>query len=279
MFTDWQQALEAEGLPLKDSPEQQLVAAARTTACHARDKDDLALLLDVLALPRDDDTLDTLTPLLPENGDAPTMTNTPAAPALSAYEAMAISMHNNGDSPQAIGEATGLSTTELSDLIASQALGLPRATTNSPALDAPVVPLPLSTEIQELLAWAAAHPTAGIRSRGARITADLTELSERRDAEAAQREAEERVAQLKADLERAQADLRTVKAGTRTTALATAPTPIRKSMGSGRTRQELAAIRAWARENGHQVADAGMVRTVVLEAYDAAHQAPIRKAG
>ncbi|MFJ3229237.1 histone-like nucleoid-structuring protein Lsr2 [Streptomyces sp. NPDC086783] len=50
-------------------------------------------------------------------------------------------------------------------------------------------------------------------------------------------------------------------------------------MGSGRTREELAAIRTWARANGHKVADAGMVRKAILEAYDAAHQAPVRKAG
>ncbi|MFD3503937.1 histone-like nucleoid-structuring protein Lsr2 [Streptomyces sp. NPDC058642] len=279
MFTDWTEALEAEGLPLNPNPQQQLAAAARVTARSSRDKDDMTLLLDVLGLPTDESTLTALLPLLPETGDAPTMTNTPAAPALSAHEAMAISMHNNGDSEQAICEATGLSETELSDLIADQVLGLPRAAADSPAIDVPVVPLAVSTEVQELLAWAAAHPAASVRSRAARITADLSELSERRDSEAAQREAEEKVAKAKAELERAQEELRTVKAGTRTTTAATAPTPIRTGLGSGRTREELAAIRTWARANGHQVADAGIVPKRVLQAYDAAHQAPVRKAG
>lgn len=278
MFTDWTEALEAESLPLEPTPAQQLAAAARVTARSSRDKDDMALLLDVLGLPTDPDTLTTLLPLLPESGDAPTMTNTtPAAPALSAHEAMAISMHNNGDSQQAIREATGLSERELSDLIADQVLGLPRAAADAPAIDVPVIPLAVSTEVQQLLAWAAAHSAASVRSRATRITADLSELSERRDSEAAQREAEAKVAQAKAELEKAQEQLRTVKAGTRTTA--TAPTPIRTGLGSGRTREELAAIRTWARANGHQVADAGMMRKTVLEAYDAAHQAPVRKAG
>ncbi|WP_432101207.1 Lsr2 family DNA-binding protein [Streptomyces sp. WAC 04229] len=280
MFTDWTEALEAEALPLEPNPAQQLAAAARVTARSSRDKDDLGLLLDVLGLPTDTDTLTALLPLLPETGDAPTMPNTPAAPALSAHEAMAISMHNNGDTEQAIREATGLSETELRDLIANQVLGLPRPAADAPAIDVPVVPLAVSNEIQELLDWAAAHPAASVRSRAARITADLSELTDRRDSEAAQREAEAKVAKARAELEKAQEELRNVKAGTRTTtAAATTPTPIRSGLGSGRTREELAAIRTWARANGHQVADAGMVRKAVLEAYDAAHPAPVRKAG
>ncbi|MDO0929848.1 Lsr2 family protein [Streptomyces sp. TG1A-8] len=279
MFTDWTEALEAEALPLDPNLAQQL-AAARVTARSSRDKDDMALLLDVLGLPTDESTLTALLPLIPETGDAPTMTNAPAAPALSAHEAMAISMHNNGDSEQAIREATGLSETELSDLIADQVLGLPGVAADAPAINVPVVPLAVSNEVQQLLDWAAAHPAASVRSRAARITADLSELTERRESEAAQREAEEKVAKAKAELEKAQEELRAAKAGTRTTpAAATAPTPIRSGLGSGRTREELAAIRTWARANGHQVADAGMVRKAVLEAYDAAHQAPVRKVG
>ncbi|MFI9065616.1 histone-like nucleoid-structuring protein Lsr2 [Streptomyces sp. NPDC053429] len=78
-------------------------------------------------------------------------------------------------------------------------------------------------------------------------------------------------------MEKAQEELLTVKAGTRTTT--TAPTPIRASLGSGRTREELTAITTWARANCHQVADQGMVPKRILEAYDATHRAPVRKAG
>ncbi|MEU9943107.1 Lsr2 family DNA-binding protein [Streptomyces lavendulae] len=279
MFTDWTEALEAEALPLNPNPQQQLAAAARVTARSSRDKDDLGLLLDVLGLPTDPDTLTALLPLIPETGDAPTMTNTRTAPALSAHEAMAISMHNNGDSEQAIREATGLTETELSDLIADRVLGLPRPAAGSPVIDVPVIALPITNAVQKLLDWAATHPAAGVRSRAARITADLAELAERRDSEAAQREAEEKVAKARAELEKAQEELRTVKAGTRTTTVAAAPTPIRAGLGSGRTREELATIRAWARANDHQVADQGMVPKRILDAYDAAHQAPVRKAG
>jgi len=183
----------------------------------------MTLLMDVLGLPTDPDTLTALLPLIPETGDAPTMTITPA--------------------PETI--------------------------------DVPVVPLTLSNPVQELLDWATAHPAAAVRNRANRITADLAELTERRDTEATQREAEEKVARAKAELERAQEELRTVKAGTRTTAAA--PTAART--GSGRSREELAAIRSWAREAGHQVADQGMVPKRIQKAYDTAHQATARKAG
>ncbi|MFE2943414.1 histone-like nucleoid-structuring protein Lsr2 [Streptomyces sp. NPDC059255] len=278
MFSDWQQALQAEALSLNPNPVEQQAAAARTVARHANGKEDLLLLLDVAGLPTDDDTLTTLLPLLPGTGDLPTMTNTPA-PAPSAHEAVALSMYHNGDSEQTILEATGLRENEFRDLMADQNPGLPRTAVDVPAVDVPVIPLFVSTEVQELLTWAAAHPTTAVRSRAARITTDLSELSERRDSEAAQREAEQHVADLKAQLEQAQAKLREVKVGTRTTTAATAPTPIRTSLGSGRTQEELAAVRAWARKNGHQVAATGMVRKDVLKAYDAAHQAPVRKAG
>ncbi|MEV8168843.1 histone-like nucleoid-structuring protein Lsr2 [Microbacterium paraoxydans] len=41
-----------------------------------------------------------------------------------------------------------------------------------------------------------------------------------------------------------------------------------RSAGSGR---DLAAIRAWAKENGHRVSDRDRVPDAVLEAYDAVH--------
>ncbi|MYR14814.1 hypothetical protein GTY62_30280 [Streptomyces sp. SID724] len=158
----------------------------------------------------------------------------------------------------------------------------PVTTTPAPALettepiDVPVIPLPGAHPVQELLDWATAHPAAAVRNRAARITADLAELTERRDTEAAQREAEQKVAKARAELERAQEELRSVKAGTRTTAAA--PTGARTG-GSGRSREELAAIRSWAKANGHQVADQGMVPKRIQEAYDTAHQTPVRENG
>jgi hypothetical protein len=58
------------------------------------------------------------------------------------------------------------------------------------------------------------------------------------------------------------------------------PSPARKpatssskssSSGSGRTTEELARIRAWAKENGHQVSERGRIRADVIAAFDAAN--------
>ncbi|MFB7030949.1 MULTISPECIES: histone-like nucleoid-structuring protein Lsr2 [unclassified Streptomyces] len=148
----------------------------------------------------------------------------------------------------------------------------------APVIDVPVIPLPGSDPLQGLIEWAAAHPAASVRKRAARITADLAELSERREGEAAQREAEEKVAKARAELEKAEEALRAMKHGPRTTTTAAAvPTPTRTGTYS---RDELAAIRTWARAHGHPVADRGLPSRTVLDAYAAAHPAtPARKAG
>ncbi|MFF7845208.1 histone-like nucleoid-structuring protein Lsr2 [Streptomyces ossamyceticus] len=276
MFGDWQEALQAEGLPLNPTSTEQEAAAARVTARHADSKEDLVLLLEAIGLPGDDDTLTALLPLVNSSeGDPDMPEQTPQTS--NAFEAMALSMHY-ADHPMAeITEATGLSEDEINALVNAQERQFDAdETTGTPASTEETA----ADSVEQLLAWAETHPTASIRNKAARVRSDLSELTARRATEDAQREAEERVAKLKAELEKAQEDLRAVKAGTHPTpATATAaPTPIRSGLGSGRTREELARIRAWARENGHPVADAGMIRKSVLEAYDAAHQAPAAKA-
>jgi hypothetical protein len=42
-----------------------------------------------------------------------------------------------------------------------------------------------------------------------------------------------------------------------------------RSTGTGR--RDLAAVRAWAKDNGHKVSDRGRVPATILDAYDAAH--------
>src|SRR5207248_736592 len=144
----------------------------RVTARHASSKEDLVLLLDVIGLPNDDDTLTALLPLLPDHAGETGMTERP----LNATEATALSMYYDGADTAAITDATGLPEDE--------------------------------------------------------TTATATE----------------------------------------------APTPIRSGLGSGRTKEELADVRTWARANGYEVADKGIVAKKILDAYDAAHQAPAAKA-
>ncbi|MFE2561289.1 histone-like nucleoid-structuring protein Lsr2 [Streptomyces sp. NPDC059352] len=270
MFTELTVSARAGALAVNPSPAPELAAAARTVARNARDTTDLALLLDVLGLPA------TAHPL-PETGEPATMTTTTGT--LSAHQSVALSMHADGASEQAIRETTGLTETELSDLIADKVLELPRASASmAPVIDVPVIPLSGSDSLQQLIEWAAAHPAASVRKSAARITAALTELSARRDSEAAQREAEARVAEAREALEKAEQELRAVKNGTRSPAAA-APTPIRTGTSGAYSREELAAIRTWARANGHQVADRGLPSKTVLDKYAAAHPtAPARKA-
>jgi hypothetical protein len=40
---------------------------------------------------------------------------------------------------------------------------------------------------------------------------------------------------------------------------------------SGGGREDLSAVRAWARENGHQVSDRGRISATVMSAYENAH--------
>ncbi|MFJ1804044.1 hypothetical protein [Streptomyces sp. NPDC088180] len=54
--------------------------------------------------------------------------------------------------------------------------------------------------------------------------------------------------------------------------MAGGPTAARMGTGSGRSREELAGIRTWARAHVHQVADLGTVPKWIQEAYDAARE-------
>ncbi|MTE23407.1 Lsr2 family protein [Microbacterium sp. ZXX196] len=52
---------------------------------------------------------------------------------------------------------------------------------------------------------------------------------------------------------------------------ATAAPKARGARSSGGSGRDLAAVREWARANGHTVSDRGRVPEAVLQAYDAAH--------
>ncbi|MBK3645817.1 hypothetical protein, partial [Streptomyces sp. MBT33] len=237
MFTDMQEALEAEALELTPLGSDQSTAASLVVAHQARDKDDLADLLGALGLPCAEDDLVRLLPhLTTPKDDIPTGDPMTA----NAFTATAASMLTNGDSPEHVRETLGLSESELAEAVEHAELPAPTVPGTDDSASAPaeavkhaeptaapaaddrastpeVVPASDGTvdtdEIEALLSWAESHPAAGIRNRAARVRSDLTELTERRATDAAQREAEERVANAKAELEAAQAQLRAVKAG------------------------------------------------------------------
>lgn len=284
MFNDWHQALEAESLPLDPSPEEELAAAARTAARHARDKDDLTELLGALGVPTDEDTFTALLPLLPDTattGD----TMTTQAPAPNAFTAVAASMLKDGDSPEHVRTTLGLSEDELADALQHVDLPVaaPAADTDSADTDASQAggPEPASqtvpaevnvpvadSAIEALLTWGEQHDTKGNQVLAARGRAVLVELAQRRDTEHAVADAEARVDKLESELARAREALRHARNGKAAVPAPAAPAPIARR----RTSEELAAIRTWARNNGHQVADRGLPAQAVLDAYDAAHR-------
>ncbi|RPK23574.1 Lsr2 [Streptomyces sp. ADI91-18] len=265
MFTDMKEALEAEALELTPIGSAQSAAASLVVAHQAHDKDDLADLLGALGLPCGEDDLVTLLPHLTAPDDPTTGVPMP----VNAFTATAASMLKNGDSPAHVRETLGLPESELAEALQHTDQDALTPDTDTPQTAGPASDGPVhSDEIKALLSWAKDHPAAVIRNKAARIRSDLSELTARRQTDDAQREAEERVAKLKAELEQAQETLRTVKAGGRPTMPAMAPVPI----GTKRSKEQLAAIRTWARANGHQVADKGNPAKAVLDAYDAAHR-------
>ncbi|MFE7948225.1 histone-like nucleoid-structuring protein Lsr2 [Streptomyces sp. NPDC057426] len=260
MFTDWTEALDAEGLPLAPNTIAEQTLAARTVARHARDDEDLALLLTALGLPAAEHTATGTTTTSTEG--ALTVPDT-----LSAFEATALSMHAAGHSTAQIIEATGVTNDELTALTTAREHQL--ATTVDTATTG-------DGTVERLLAWAEASPQASVRAKAARVRSDLAYLTDRQAADAETRAAEQRVADARAELARAERALRAVKSKTTTrTTAAPAPTPI----SEGSSKAELAAIRTWARGAGHTVADSGKIPNRILAAYDAAHPAgSIRKA-
>ncbi|MFO6452907.1 MULTISPECIES: histone-like nucleoid-structuring protein Lsr2 [unclassified Aeromicrobium] len=64
-----------------------------------------------------------------------------------------------------------------------------------------------------------------------------------------------------------------IKAGRKTTTRSSASSSRRGSTGSGsgRSPEELAHVRAWAKENGHQVNERGRIKKEILDAFDAAN--------
>lgn len=231
---------------------------------------------------------------------AQTADDAPAAeaPAVDAFEAVAVSMHHSGYPTEAIANATGLTEEEITAAVAAAtesalAAAAPEPESNPHAVPAddttaddtatPVLErtVPEIADTTVLLPWAEQHPLASVRSKAARIRQDLADLAQRLATEQATAEAEARIVQLRADLKAEEERLRQLKAGgPRAAAVIEAPTPIRPA-GGKRSREELAAIRAWARESGYQVATAGVIKASIVEAYDAAHQEPatMAKAG
>ncbi|MET9847913.1 Lsr2 family DNA-binding protein [Streptomyces ossamyceticus] len=283
MTTDWQQALAAESRAPRPSPLEELAAAARVTARNAGDKHDLAELLDAIGAPSDADTLTTLLPHLPDTPSGDDLMTT-QAPTANAYAAAAVDMLTRGDNPDQVRDTLGLSDAEFAEAIehakiakAVQSAGLHTSDTDTqtaaatngtdfPTPDAPdTVTATPETGIEALLVWGEQHTAKGVQALAAKARTVLAELAVRRDTEQAVAEAEGRVDRLERELARAKEALREAKSG-KPAPTAAAPAPSGKF-----SREQLAAIRTWARANGYEVADRGNPARKILDAYFAAN--------
>ncbi|MFF0000492.1 hypothetical protein [Streptomyces avermitilis] len=245
MFTGMKEALEAEALELTPLDSDQSAPASLVVAHQARGKDDLAGPLGALGPPCGEDDLVRLLPHFTTPDSTPTGDPMP----VNAFTATASSMLKNGDSPEHVREALGLSETEFAEALQHTEMPAPAAadTEDSASTLEAAAPAPPSTTdvdpIEALLAWAENHSAATIRNRAARVRSDLTELTERRASDAAQSAAEAGVAKAKAELEAAQAQLHKVKVGGRAATEDQAPMAPARGPGGKRSNDELAAIR------------------------------------
>jgi len=296
MSSDWQQALAAGSRPLRPSPLEELAAASRVVARHARGKDDLAELLDAIKAPTDEDTLTTLLPHLPDTVTTGELMTT-QAPTADAFTAVAVDMLVNGDSHDHVRSALGLSDDELAAAVQlAEAL---TENTDAPDTDSGQTddlsapepdtaragqPVP-ETGIEALLDWGEQHTAKGVQALAAKARTALAELAGRRETEQAITDAEDRVARLQRELTRAKEELKEAKTGKTPTdavtdtvpkVVATANLPVSgRGAGGKRSKEELAAIRNWARDRGYEVADRGTPAQKVIDAYYAAQAAMV----
>ncbi|WP_377271878.1 histone-like nucleoid-structuring protein Lsr2 [Peterkaempfera sp. SMS 1(5)a] len=127
---------------------------------------------------------------------------------------------------------------------------------------------------EALIAWGMQHPSARMNRLAGQARTALADLQQSQRKEAAVSTAEEHVQKLKRQLAEAEKALRVAKGTNGASSPAAKATPV----ADRPARDELDTIRTWARENGHEVADRGRIPRNVVDAYRAAHPAPLAQA-
>lgn len=246
-------------------PGTDLALAAATVAHYARDEADLTELLQMLALPD---------PRVPQANH----TDHQEGGEVDAYNAVAVSMYKDGHPVVAITEATGLSSDEIAAAMKAtarppaptiKAAAIPPAASPAPDTVAPQAPAPL-TGTEELLAWGEQHTSSRVQTLAARARTSLAELAQARGKEQAVAAIEARVKELQEQLAKAQSELRETKTGSAPPAAAEA---------SKYSREDRTRIRQWARQNGHEVADTGIIPRRIYDAYETATTPRLAVAG
>ncbi|MFI9304814.1 histone-like nucleoid-structuring protein Lsr2 [Kitasatospora aureofaciens] len=176
---------------------------------------------------------------------------------MNAETAVAVSMYKAGETVAAIIEATGLTQDEIGAAV-TRAGNVFFAETVQQGSSAPAA--------AALITWGMEHSNARIQRLADQARTALADLQQARRREQVVTAAEERVRQAEQQLAEARQALRNAKGRPAET------TELRPD------KAELAEIRAWAAEHGHQVAPVGLVPRAVVDAYRAAQQETARAA-
>jgi hypothetical protein len=187
---------------------------------------------------------------------------------VNAYNAVILSMNNDGYSDQQIADHLGIDVKEVTQIIdddrakkaAEGDAPVEQATeTQAPAEQpdqAPEPPAEAIPELAELLAWAAAHDDQAVRADGETAAAVLATLRERRAVDAEL----EQITDEKTQLQKRLAELAAREDTLR-------PTKPARKKTKQRLDYDAAEVRAWARQNGHAVPDRGRIPAPVLDAW------------
>lgn len=162
---------------------------------------------------------------------------------VNAYDAVIRSMHREGHRPEQIAKELNVPAEEVTAIIAADTETMP--------------------EVADLLAWAAAHPDTKVRADGEQAAVALAALRERRSVDA----------ELETIISEEQ------KLQNRLTELRERKDALQPALAGGKRKRtqrdyEPSVVRAWARENGHEVPDRGQIPKRVLEAWRRSRQAP-----
>ncbi|WP_105973628.1 Lsr2 family DNA-binding protein [Streptomyces geranii] len=313
-FTDWAEALDTSALTLEPESEDTAghdAAVSRLVARNARDKDDLADLLDAIGLPGTEDDLVPLLALLPSPTDHPATGDpmTTSAPTTNAFFAVAVSMLKEGTDIATVLETVDLSEAELAEALALAGRPDPDTQpapgdTTPPSADAdgdapgatqeeagpadapaPTEPAdpdsvdgfdsdPACDRTEELLVWGEQHD-ARSRHLAAQARDALAELARRRGNAAVIDQAKAKVAALENELARAREELQQAVGGEDLTAVVPAVPALAVAPALKnepvRPRGDRETIRRWAKANGLRVADRGALSNDVVIAYNAVH--------
>ncbi|MFE4539635.1 histone-like nucleoid-structuring protein Lsr2 [Streptomyces scopuliridis] len=167
---------------------------------------------------------------------------------MNAYDAVVRSMHRDGYTPDQISAELNVSKEEVTAIIT--------ATEQPASAPAPEPVTEAMPEVAALLAWAAAHDDTKVRADGEQAAAVLAALRERRivDAEL------EKITSEEDRLEERLAELRARKNTLQ-------PEPVGTKRKRPERDYEPNVVRAWARENGHDVQDRARIPKKVLDAW------------